>query len=69
VIVDCEALTGDGSTTTFSMAQSGSNACRILVILERLVQIPTTDYSVSGATLTFVSAPTSGAPIDLRYLE
>jgi len=33
-----------------------------------LVQIPTTDYTISGGTLTFVTAPANGISIQIREL-
>jgi hypothetical protein len=33
-----------------------------------LVLRPTTDYTVSGTTLTFTTAPGTGDEIDVRYL-
>jgi hypothetical protein len=32
------------------------------------VLVPTDDYTISGTTLTFTTAPTSGAEISVRYL-
>ena len=59
--------TGDGSDTTFTVT-SGVTADNILVIVEGLVMLPATDYSVSGTTLTFTTAPSVGDKIDIREL-
>ena len=40
----------------------------ILVIVNGLILEPTTDYAVSGTTLTFTTAPATGAEIQFRYL-
>ena len=61
------AFTGDGSDTTFTVT-SGVTADNILVMVEGLVMLPTTDYSVSGTTLTFTTAPSVGDKIDIREL-
>jgi len=59
--------TGDGSDTTFTI-NSGRSVNDVLVIVNGVVLIPTTDYSISGTTLTFATAPASGAEIQFRYL-
>lgn len=59
--------TGDGSDTTFTVT-SGVTEDNILVIVEGLVMLPSTDYSVSGTTLTFTTAPSVGDKIDIREL-
>ncbi len=59
--------TGDGSDTTFTVT-SGVTADNILVMVEGLVMLPATDYSVSGTTLTFTTAPSVGDKIDIREL-
>ena len=40
----------------------------ILVIVNGLILEPTTDYAVSGTTITFTTAPATGAEIQFRYL-
>ena len=59
--------TGDGSDTTFTVT-SGVTADNILVMVEGLVMLPATDYSVSGTTLTFTTAPSVGDKIYIREL-
>ena len=48
--------TGDGSTTTFTVT-SGTAVANVLVFVNGVVQRPTTDYTISGTTLTFGTAP------------
>ena len=62
-----DAFTGDGSTMAFTI-NSGRNVNDILVFVNGSLMIPTTDYTVSGTTLTFVSAPAVAAVIQVRYL-
>lgn len=50
-----EEFTGDGSTTTFTMARSVSYSNQLLVTISGVVQ-PTSAYSVSGTTLTISPA-------------
>ena len=59
--------TGDGSTAAFTVT-SGVTADNILVIVEGLVMLPATDYSVSGTTVTLTTAPSAGDKIDIREL-
>ena len=58
--------TGNGNLTQFTI-EAGHTVADILVILDGLI-LPPADYSVSGTTLTFGSAPLNGQQIDLRYM-
>ena len=66
-ISNATTATGDNSTTDFTIV-TGHTVHSILVVLNGLVLRPTTDYTVSGTTLTFTSAPGTGDEIDVRYL-
>lgn len=59
-------FTGDGVTTAFTLAIAPSEPTALLVILNGLVLKYTSDYSISGATLTFVSAPALNDEIVVR---
>ena len=59
--------TGDGSDTTFTI-NSGRSVNDVLVIVNGAILVPTTDYTISGTTLTFITAPETGAEISIRYL-
>ena len=61
-------LTGDGSTTAFTLGTSGRTQNNILVTVNGVVFHPSDDYTLSGTTLTFATAPSSGAEITVRYL-
>ena len=61
-------LTGDGSTVSFTISQSGRAANNILVTVNGVLFFPTDDYSLAGTTLTFVTAPAAAAEIRVRYL-
>jgi dihydroxyacetone kinase DhaKLM complex PTS-EIIA-like component DhaM len=60
-------LTGDGSTTTMTVT-NGHNVDSVIVTENGIVQRPTTDYTVSGTTLTFTTAPASGVAVRVKEL-
>ena len=62
-----QTSTGDGSTTTVTI-NSGRNVNDLLVFVNGICLEPTSDYTISGTTLTFVAAPVSAATITIRYL-
>jgi len=59
--------TGDGSTTAFTVT-SGATVDDVIVTENGVVQAPTSDYGISGTTLTFTTAPASGVAIVIREL-
>ena len=59
--------TGDGSTTGFTI-NSGRAVADVLVLVNGVTLVPTTDYTISGTTLTFATAPSASAEIVFRYL-
>ena len=61
------AYTGDGSTTDFTVTD-GQTVDNVLVFLNGVFQRPTTDYTVSGTTLTFGTAPVSADVITIKEL-
>ena len=52
-----DEFTGDNSQVNFTMSQSESSPSNILVTISGVYQAPTNNYTVSGTTLTFTSAP------------
>jgi len=59
--------TGDGTTTGFTVT-SGAAVDDVLVFENGVCQKPTTDYTISGTTLTFTTAPANGVAIQIREL-
>jgi hypothetical protein len=59
--------TGDGSTTDFTVTQN-QTVDKVIVTINGLVQKPTTDYTISGTTLTFGTAPEAADSIVIREL-
>ena len=61
------AATGDGSTTAFTI-NSGRSVNDVLAIVNGVVLVPTTDYTIDGTTLTFATAPAASAEIQFRFI-
>jgi len=61
-------FTGNGSATTITI-DSGRTVADVLVVVNGLTLVPTTDYTISSTTLTFVTAPANLAEITVRYLR
>ena len=59
--------TGDGSTVAFTVT-SGTAVANVLVFVNGVVQRPTTDYTISGTTLTMGTAPAASDRLDIREL-
>jgi len=59
--------TGNGSTAAYTVT-SGMTVDTVLVTENGVLQEPTTDYTISGTTLTFGTAPASGVNIVIREL-
>jgi hypothetical protein len=65
--VTTRTATGDGSTTNFNVT-NGVTVDTVLVTENGVLQTPTTDYTVSGTTLVFSTAPAVGVAIQIREL-
>jgi hypothetical protein len=61
------AYTGDGSTVAFTVTD-GMTVQNTLVFLNGVFQRPTTDYTISGTTLTFGTAPIVADAITIKEL-
>lgn len=62
-------FTGNGSATTFTLTDTPYSANSILVTVDGIVQTASTNYTVSGTTLSFgSSAPDSGAVITVVHM-
>jgi hypothetical protein len=59
--------TGTGSQTAFTVT-TGFTVDTVLVIQNGVVQTPTTDYTITGTTLTFITAPALDDTIQIREL-
>ena len=55
-----DSYNGDGSTLIFTLSRSVTNTEDLEIIVNNVQQDPFTAYTVSGTTLTFTEAPSSG---------
>lgn len=53
-------FSGNGVTTAFTLSSTPVNVQSTLVNISGITQRPTTDFTVSGTTLTFTAAPPTG---------
>lgn len=61
-----DKFTGTGSCTEFTISTAGIVDNTAFVFIDGVTQVPTTDYSISGNTITFSTPPESNAVIELR---
>jgi len=64
-VLDTSGNTYNGSNTTFSLGTQVGSASQLLVSHDGVIQKPGTDYTLAsgGASITFSTAPASGASI------
>jgi hypothetical protein len=55
-----ETFSGTGAQTAFTLASSPGAVDALMVYISGIRQVPTTDYTLSGTTLTFAVAPPAG---------
>ena len=60
---------GDGSTVAFNLADTPIGSGALWVHVNGIEQKLTTDYSLSGNTVTFVTAPANAQSIDFSYIR
>ena len=64
-----QTATGDGSNVNpITLSNSAENAHELMVMLNGVTQVPVTDYTVDGTTLTFTTAPANGVNILVYHL-
>lgn len=59
----------NGTNTVFTIAQAPLEGETVDVFLDGLKQRPGTDYTVSGSTITFTTAPVAGQTIRVDYIR
>ena len=56
-------MTGDGSDTTLTLSRTPGSVNNIQVFMDGICQTPGTEYTLSGNTLTFTTAPETGVKV------
>ena len=71
ITAETQYLSGNGSQTAFTLARSYGTGMsdRLVIVVDGFRQVVTTDYTVSGTTLTFVTAPINGATIVVKRIK
>lgn len=67
VALTIDDFTGDGSTTTFTMAHEPTHAKQILVFIGSVYQDYVTAYTINQDEITFTSAPPNGETIKVIH--
>ncbi len=57
----------DGVNDTFTLSQTPTGNASVKIYLDGLFQRQGTDYTLSGVTVTFAAAPSTGQTIDANY--
>ena len=70
-VLDTSGNTYNGSNTTFSLGTQVGSAAQLLVSHDGVIQKPGTDYTLAsgGASITFSTAPASGASIFITEIS
>ncbi|MDC3266295.1 IPT/TIG domain-containing protein [bacterium] len=63
ITVTSDTFTANGTQTDFTLSTSDSSVTKSLVFLNGVTQVPTTDYTITNATLQFVAAPTNNTAV------
>ena len=61
-------FTSDSSTTAYTLSETPTSASSVMVFVDGILQKSSTNYGISGATLTFTSAPANSAEIEVKHL-
>jgi hypothetical protein len=69
-IAGTDYFNGNGSTTAFTLSRNVASVNDIQAVVNNVVQVPNDAYNVSGSTITFTSAPSSGTGnVYVRYMS
>ena len=58
-----DTFAGDGSATTFTMSKAPFNESAVIVVINNVIQQPTTNFTVSGTTLTIVGTAVASGDV------
>jgi hypothetical protein len=63
-----DTFTGNGSTSAYTLSETPTNANSVMVFVDGILQKSSTNYGISGATLTFTANVANGAEIEVKHL-
>ena len=63
-----DIFTANGTGSTYTLTETPASANTVLVHIEGVLQSAPTNYTVSGTTLTFTSAPDASSKIVVKHL-
>ena len=63
-----DAFTGDASTVAFTLSETPAVGSSVMVFVDGILQKVSTNYAISGATLTFTSAPDASSEIEAKHM-
>ena len=58
-----DAFTGNGSDTTFTLSKAPFSEAGLIVVINNVIQRPTTNFTVSGTTLTIVGTAVASGDV------
>jgi hypothetical protein len=58
-----DSFTGDGSATTFTLSKAPFSEDGLIVVINNVIQKPTTNFTVSGTTLTIVGTAVASGDV------
>jgi hypothetical protein len=67
--INSNQFTGNASCTQFILTSSNFSTNGIFVFIDGVTQVPTVDYNLAGATLTFVVPPANNSFIEVRSFQ
>jgi len=66
--ITSQVITGDDSTTTFTLDQEATTS-GVLVYINGVAQVPGTSYTVTGDQITFAEAPQTQDTVEIRFIS
>lgn len=57
----------NGSNTSFTLSSAPSESSMVMIFVDGIYQRPTTDYTISGTTITMTIAPATAQDIRVCY--
>ena len=66
--LESQTLTGNGSTTQFTLNYAVSTSASVLVTVDGIFKVPSVEYGAQGTMLNFAAAPANAASICVVFL-